>query len=92
MERSWRQVELVEVVPSRGGFTRGVSEMPRQSIANRGDDGFKPHELHPLDHIRPLPVRLFYIKRGSSHIPDSYLCLNLFDPTIRLVYVTQLSP
>lgn len=40
MERSWRQVELVEVVPSRGGFTRGVSEMPRQSIANRGDDGF----------------------------------------------------
>lgn len=36
----WRQVELVEVVPSRGGFARGVSEMPRQSIANRGDDGF----------------------------------------------------
>lgn len=72
------QVEELEVAPSRGGFAGGVSEMPRQSTANRGDDGFN-HMSSIQSSTSVLPVRQFYFEeRRSSHIPDSYLCLKLF--------------
>lgn len=72
-------MEELEAVEEGGrsfpwGFAGGVSEMPRQSTANRGDDGF--NHMSPIhSSISVLPVRQSRSRTSLAHTCVSTLLI-----------------